>query len=100
MINNGGTTTLVKSLKCARRGGIVSQVGHLDEQNPQDGAKSFSTIIDRRVMFRCVSRKTPFYSVNWLTDLCRGINAGSKHGLEDMCGALHAIRLPLDGLFT
>lgn len=52
VLENGGTSSIVKSMKCTRRGGIVSQVGHLGEQNPQVLADLVSTIIDRRLMLR------------------------------------------------
>lgn len=52
VIENGGTGSLVKSLKCTRRGGIVSQVGYLAKQNPMELAELVSTIIDRRVILR------------------------------------------------
>lgn len=76
---NGGTGSLVKSLKCTRRGGIVSQVGYLSTQDPNDLRELVSTIIDRKVHLR-------------------GINAGSKYDMEDFCAALSAARTPLDDL--
>ncbi|CAG8923372.1 unnamed protein product [Penicillium salamii] len=79
VVENGGTGSLVKSLKCTRRGGIVSQVGYLAKQNPMELAELVSTIIDRRVILR-------------------GINAGSKHDTEDCCAALSACQAPLDDL--
>lgn len=52
VVENGGTGSLVKSLKCTRRGGVVSQVGYLSKQNPMDLAELLPTIIDRRVVLR------------------------------------------------
>lgn len=52
VVENGGTESLVKSLKCTRRGGIVSQVGYLGKQNPMDLAELIPTIIDRRIILR------------------------------------------------
>lgn len=52
VVENGGTGSLVKSLRCTRRGGIVSQVGYLGKQNPSDLAELIPTIIDRRVILR------------------------------------------------
>lgn len=52
VVENGGTTSLVKSLKCTRRGGIVSQVGYLGKQDPQDLKEMVSTLIDRRIVLR------------------------------------------------
>ncbi|KAK2590178.1 hypothetical protein QQS21_012142 [Conoideocrella luteorostrata] len=71
VIENGGTGSLVKSMKCTRRGGIVSQVGYLSKQNSDDLAELVPVIIDRRVHLR-------------------GINAGSKYDMEDLCAALKA----------
>ena len=52
VVENGGSASLVKSLKCTRRGGIVSQVGYLGKQKPEDLEELVSTIIDRRVVLR------------------------------------------------
>ena len=52
VVENGGTGSLVKSLKCTRRGGVVSQVGYLAKQNPMDLEELIPTIIDRRVVLR------------------------------------------------
>ncbi|RAL13300.1 zinc-dependent alcohol dehydrogenase family protein [Aspergillus homomorphus CBS 101889] len=79
VVENGGTPSLVQSMKCTRRGGIVSQVGYLGKQNPQDLAELVSIIIDRRVVLR-------------------GINAGSKYDTEDFCAALSATKTRLDDL--
>jgi NADPH:quinone reductase-like Zn-dependent oxidoreductase len=52
VVENGGASSLVKSLKCTRRGGIVSQVGYLGKQQPDDLSELVPTIIDRRVILR------------------------------------------------
>lgn len=52
VIENGGTGSLVKSVMCTRRGGVVSQVGYLAKQNPMGLAELVPTIIDRRVILR------------------------------------------------
>ena len=52
VVENGGTSSLVKSMKCTRRGGIVSQVGYLGKQDPADLKDLVSTIIDRRIILR------------------------------------------------
>lgn len=44
-----GASTLLKSLKCTRRGGTVSQVGYLSKQAFDDAEELLPTIIDRRV---------------------------------------------------
>lgn len=54
VVENGGTPSLVQSMRCTRRGGIVSQVGYLGKQNPQDLAELVPIIIDRRVILRQV----------------------------------------------
>ncbi|KAF2799752.1 NAD(P)-binding protein [Melanomma pulvis-pyrius CBS 109.77] len=74
VIENGGTESLVKSMKCTRRGGIISQVGYLGRQDPQELAEFLPLLIDRRVTLR-------------------GINVGSKHDMEDLCAALSATQL-------
>ena len=53
VIENGGASSLVRSLKCTRRGGIVSQVGYLGNGKEEaDLAELVPTIIDRRVILR------------------------------------------------
>ncbi|KAL2799675.1 alcohol dehydrogenase [Aspergillus keveii] len=79
VVENGGTSSLVKSLMCTRRGGVVSQVGYLAKQDPSDLRELIPTIIDRSVTLR-------------------GINAGSKYDMEDFCAALEATQTPLGDL--
>lgn len=55
VLENGGSQTLIKSLKCTRRGGTVSQVGYLGKQSAQDLADLVPLLIDRRVNLRYVS---------------------------------------------
>lgn len=49
VIEVGGASTLLKSLKCTRRGGTVSQVGYLSKQAFDNAEELLPTIIDRRV---------------------------------------------------
>ena len=51
-VENGGSPSLVQSLKCTRRGGIVSQVGYLGRQDPSQLQELIPTIIDRRINLR------------------------------------------------
>lgn len=48
----GGPGTLLKSMKCTRRGGIVSQVGYLDRKKFDDAPEILPTLIDRRITLR------------------------------------------------
>lgn len=52
VVENGGAPSLVQSVRCTRRGGVVSQVGYLGEQNPAHLKEFVTTIIDRRVNVR------------------------------------------------
>jgi NADPH:quinone reductase-like Zn-dependent oxidoreductase len=52
VIELGGTSTLLKSMKCTRRGGTISQVGYLSKQAFDDAAELLPTIIDRRISLR------------------------------------------------
>ncbi|KAJ0116135.1 chaperonin 10-like protein [Diaporthe amygdali] len=79
VVEVGGSSSLVKSLKCTRRGGIVSVVGYLSKQDPTQMAELLPVIIDRRV-------------------IVRGINAGSKIDLDDLCAALSATRIQFDDI--
>ena len=55
VVENGGTPSLVRSIKCTRRGGIVSQVGYLGKQDPTHLKELVPTLIDRRVNLRYAS---------------------------------------------
>ncbi|KAK9417617.1 putative Enoyl reductase (ER) domain-containing protein [Seiridium unicorne] len=79
VIEVGGSSTLVKSMKCTRRGGIVSQVGYLSKQDTSDFKELLPVIIDRRVILR-------------------GINAGSRHDQEDLVAALESSQLDLQDI--
>lgn len=48
----GGPGTLLKSMKCTRRGGIISQVGYLDRTKFDDAPEILPTLIDRRIILR------------------------------------------------
>lgn len=54
VVEVGGSSTLIQSLKCTRRGGIVSQVGYLSKQDNQKFDGLLAIIIDRRVNLRYV----------------------------------------------
>lgn len=57
----GGPGTLLKSMKCTRRGGIVSQVGYLDRNKFDDALEIVPTLIDRRIILRY----SPFLSMQY-----------------------------------
>ncbi|KAK5044915.1 hypothetical protein LTR84_010287 [Exophiala bonariae] len=65
VLENGGTSSLVKSFKCTKRGGIVSQVGYLGKQDPAELKEMLPLLIDRKI-------------------LLRGINVGSRQDFEEM----------------
>lgn len=71
VLENGGPGTLLKSMKCTRRGGTISQVGYLDRKKFDDVQEILPMLIDRRIILR-------------------GINAGSKADMDDLCNALTA----------
>lgn len=52
VIEVGGTQSLVKSLKCTRRGGVISQVGYLSKQDVNELSELLPLLIDRRVNLR------------------------------------------------
>lgn len=52
VVENGGSSSLVKSMLCTRRGGIVSQVGYLGGSQPEHLKEFVPTIIDRRLNVR------------------------------------------------
>jgi NADPH:quinone reductase-like Zn-dependent oxidoreductase len=52
VIENGGTSSLMHSMKCTKRGGTISQVGYLGPQNAQDLEQMLPTLIDRKINLR------------------------------------------------
>lgn len=52
VLENGGMGSVVQSMKCTRRGGIVSQVGYLGKQNPDDVKELLPILIDRKINWR------------------------------------------------
>ncbi|KIL94434.1 hypothetical protein FAVG1_02998 [Fusarium avenaceum] len=55
VIENGGSSSLVRSMECTRRGGIVSQVGYLGGPKTEHLKEFVSTIIDRRLNVRGIN---------------------------------------------
>ncbi|KAL3466889.1 hypothetical protein BJX64DRAFT_301329 [Aspergillus heterothallicus] len=76
VVEVGGSATLVQSMQCTRRGGTISQVGYLSKQDLTKFEGLLGVLIDRRVVLR-------------------GINAGSKQDMDDLCAALDATQLSL-----
>ncbi|PGH13656.1 hypothetical protein AJ79_03504 [Helicocarpus griseus UAMH5409] len=72
VIEVGGCQSLVKSLKCTKRGGTVSQVGYLSKQDPSQLAELLPVLIDRRVILRI------------------------KTHMDDLCAALSATQMNFD----
>ncbi|TVY29515.1 Zinc-type alcohol dehydrogenase-like protein [Lachnellula hyalina] len=79
VVEIGGPGTLLKSMKCTRRGGIVSQVGYLDRKKFDDALEILPMLIDRRIILR-------------------GINGGSKTDMDDLSTALTATRIKFDDI--
>ncbi len=52
VLENGGTSSLVKSVKCTKRGGVVSQVGYLGRQDEKDLEDLIPTLTDRITTLR------------------------------------------------
>ena len=61
VVENGGASSVVQSVMCTRRGGIVSQVGYLGGQDPSGLKELIPTLIDRRINLRSVNC-FPFFS--------------------------------------
>lgn len=103
VIENGGASSLVKSTRCTRRGGIVSQVGYLGKQQADDLQELVPTIIDRRVILRYVSSPHCFWCASQESPVdtdgrSRGINAGPPEDMEDLCAALEATKMQFDDI--
>ena len=52
VIENGGTSSLIRSLKATKRDGVISQVGYLGKQDPQELAELVPLLIDRKINLR------------------------------------------------
>ncbi|KAM0348262.1 hypothetical protein ACHAPU_004230 [Fusarium lateritium] len=79
VIENGGSSSLVRSMECTRRGGIVSQVGYLGGPKPEHLKEFVSTVIDRRLNVR-------------------GINAGSKDDQDELMAAISATQMTFEDI--
>ncbi|PNP82616.1 hypothetical protein FNYG_03847 [Fusarium nygamai] len=79
VVENGGSSSLVRSMECTRRGGIVSQVGYLGGPKPEHLKEFVSTIIDRRLNVR-------------------GINAGSKDDQDELVAAISATQMTFEDI--
>ncbi|KAI5457338.1 hypothetical protein BGZ63DRAFT_417077 [Mariannaea sp. PMI_226] len=79
VIEVGGASSIVKSMRCTRRGGIVSIVGYLSGQGHEDLKELIPLSIDRRIILR-------------------GIDAGSKHDQDDLCAAISATQMTFDDI--
>ncbi|CAG8945897.1 unnamed protein product [Penicillium salamii] len=79
VVENGGSSSLVKSMLCTRRGGTVSQVGYLGGTGTEHLRDFISTIIDRRLNVR-------------------GINGGSREDQEDLVAAISATKMTFEDI--
>lgn len=52
VVENGGTASLLRSIKSTKKGGIVSQVGYLGKQNAADLDGLLPLLIDKTVALR------------------------------------------------
>jgi NADPH:quinone reductase-like Zn-dependent oxidoreductase len=65
VLENGGTSSTLQSLRATKKGGIISQVGYLGKQDPMQLDGLIPMLIDKAVNFR-------------------GINVGSRLDFEEM----------------
>ncbi|KAI5460117.1 hypothetical protein BGZ63DRAFT_490449 [Mariannaea sp. PMI_226] len=79
VLENGGSSSLVQSMSCTRRGGVVSQVGYLGGPKPEMLTEFISTLIDRRINVR-------------------GINGGSRDDQNDLMTAIDAMKMRFDDI--
>jgi NADPH:quinone reductase-like Zn-dependent oxidoreductase len=54
VIENGGTSSIIQSLKATAKGGIISQVGYLGKQNSSDLEGLVPLLIDKTAKLRYV----------------------------------------------
>jgi threonine dehydrogenase-like Zn-dependent dehydrogenase len=80
VVEVGGTKSIIRSIKCTRRGGIVTVVGYLSkDEGLEDMRQLLPLLIDRRVNLR-------------------GINAGSVQDLQDLCAAIAATKMTFEDI--
>ncbi|ORY12011.1 alcohol dehydrogenase [Clohesyomyces aquaticus] len=80
VVEVGGTASIIRSIQCTRRGGIVSVVGYLSkDEGVEDMKKLLPLLIDRRVSLR-------------------GVNAGSVKDMEDLCQAVTATQMTFEDI--
>jgi NADPH:quinone reductase-like Zn-dependent oxidoreductase len=54
VLENGGTPTILTSIKATARKGIVSQIGYLDKQNPAEMEGLLPILIEKAISLRYV----------------------------------------------
>lgn len=66
VLENGGISSLMRSLRATRRRGIVSQVGYLGKQNSSDLDGFLPLLIEKTITFRgiCCGSKLDFEKMN------------------------------------
>jgi NADPH:quinone reductase-like Zn-dependent oxidoreductase len=52
VVEVGGSNLLVKSMKCTRHGGTISQVGYLSKKDPAHMDEFLDVLIDPRIVLR------------------------------------------------
>jgi NADPH:quinone reductase-like Zn-dependent oxidoreductase len=77
VLENGGTSSLMRSLRAAKRRGIISQVGYLGKQDPKDLDGLLPLLIEKTITYR-------------------GITAGSRLDFENMNKMIAATGLRFD----
>jgi NADPH:quinone reductase-like Zn-dependent oxidoreductase len=66
VLENGGTSSLIRSLRAGRRRGVISQVGYLGRQNPADLDGLLPLLIEKTITLRgiCCGSKLDFEKMN------------------------------------
>lgn len=94
VIENGGTSSLLRSIKASAKRGIVSQVGYLGNQNPLDLVELIPRIIEKFITLRY---DLSTISAKKLTPR-RGINVGSRLELEQLNRVIEANQMSFQEL--
>jgi NADPH:quinone reductase-like Zn-dependent oxidoreductase len=70
VLENGGTPSLMRSLRATKRRGIVSQVGYLGKQDPADLDGLLPLLIDKTITYRgiCVGSRLDLEQMNKVID--------------------------------
>jgi NADPH:quinone reductase-like Zn-dependent oxidoreductase len=95
VLENGGTSSLVRSIRATKRRGVVASVGYLGGVDLEAMRELLDILIDRAVNLKYVDFMFPLMAIGFANARNRGINVGSKKDLEKLYTTMESNRMEL-----